>query len=97
MALRHTSPEDSETASIQKRLRGDLVEANERYAQAEKAFTDIVSNVPSGIPSPDGTLRIRQISEERRTASEAYRKASERYSDFVLRGIIPQDSEEPVD
>lgn len=80
---------------IQSQLRRVLERANERYRKAEKDFTDVALGVPSGIPSPDGTLRIRKISEERHAASEEYRKALQCYTDFVLHGIVPEDMKMP--
>jgi len=40
-------------------LRKDLHEAQERRQIASERFKEVVAEVPSGIPNPDGTDRIR--------------------------------------
>ncbi|HVP48112.1 MAG TPA: hypothetical protein VMT32_16070 [Bryobacteraceae bacterium] len=44
---------------IEFRLRGDLEAARELHEGARHQLQCAVSEVPSGIPSPDGALRIR--------------------------------------
>src|ERR1700693_1498820 len=42
-------------------LQHELKAATERAASASAAFLDVTSQVPSGLPHPDGTQRIRNI------------------------------------
>jgi hypothetical protein len=51
----------------------------------------ITSEIPSGIPAPDGALRIEKAAEEHRGAFEALRKALERWNVFIVHGNIPDE------
>src|SRR5258708_14418766 len=45
-------------------LHQELRAATERAASASAAFLDVTSQVPSGLPHPDGTQRIRNMAHE---------------------------------
>lgn len=46
---------------VHARLQEELKNATERAASASAAFLDVTSQVPSGLPHPDGTQRIRNL------------------------------------
>ena len=76
---------------IEKRLKGDLDKARAEYQSAYGEFQSIVKDIPSGIPHPDGELRIRQSGAASRAALQNYRLALMRFSDYCLSGTVPED------
>jgi hypothetical protein len=65
--------------------------------RVRKAFDEVVSSVPSGLPSPDGSLRI---SNARRLESAArcdYMIALRELTRFVIDGEIPERLREKGD
>ena len=72
-------------------LFSDLDEAAKRSDNANDAFTAILSSIPNGDPHPDGTQRIRNASSELTAAREATMKAHNRLTDFLNKGIVPDD------
>jgi hypothetical protein len=48
-------------------------------------------DIPSGIPHPDGTERIRQARREVALSQENYLRANKRLRDFLVNGIVPDD------
>ena len=76
---------------IERRLCADLQAARVDRAAAAQRFNDVIRNVPTGIPSPDSSLGIRQAGSEYHLAQEAYRVALQRFTDFLVRGIVPAD------
>ena len=76
---------------VEKNLRGELERTQAAYKTARSEFRSITRDVPSGIPHPDGTLRIEQSAQAYRLASEAYVSALKRFSAFAVNRIIPDD------
>ncbi len=72
-------------------LQRELKEATERAATASAAFLDVTSQVPSGLPHPDGTQRIRNLSHELAFARTALMRAHSRMDVFLVSGIAPDD------
>ena len=72
-------------------LKDDVTEATERAHAASDAFEAIVTEVPSGLPHPDGTQRIHNASQKLSTARQEMMRAHERLHDFLTRGKIPED------
>ena len=68
-----------------------LEEATKRAEDAGDVFLVITGEIPSGIPHPDGTQRIHNASHDLSTAREAMIKAQKRLTDFLERGIVPDD------
>jgi hypothetical protein len=68
-----------------------LEEATKRAEDAGDVFLVITGEIPSGIPYSDGTQRIHNASHDLSTAREAMIKAQKRLTDFVERGIVPDD------
>jgi hypothetical protein len=53
----------------------------------------VMDDIPSGIPHPDGTDRIRFASSEYKASREETTAAMKRLSDYLIRGMIPPDLE----
>jgi hypothetical protein len=67
-------------------LREQLDAARIEYSTASAEFDLIAKDLPSGIPQPDGTLRIHKAGQASRAALQHYMRALKRYIDF-----LPQD------
>jgi hypothetical protein len=72
-------------------LQDELKAATERAASASAAFLDVTSQVPSGLPHPDGTQRIRNIAHELAFARTQLMRAHSRMDTFLVSGIAPDD------
>jgi hypothetical protein len=75
----------------EKRLGGDLEKARVEYRAACIEFHSLLNDIPSGIPQPDGNLRIMQTGQAARAALEKYRRAIQRFNDCTVYGIAPED------
>src|SRR3954447_11268604 len=71
---------------VRSKLQQALKDATERAARASTAFLEVTSQVPSGLPHPDGTQRIRNISHELAFARTALMRAHSRLDDFLVSG-----------
>jgi hypothetical protein len=76
---------------VHNRLERDLKAASERAAAASAAFLAVTSQVPSGLPHPDGTQRIRNISHELTFARTELMRAHSRLDAFLVSGVAPDD------
>jgi hypothetical protein len=72
-------------------LQEELKAATDRAASASAAFLDVTSQVPSGLPYPDGTQRIRNIAHELAFARTELMRAHSRMDTFLVSGIAPED------
>lgn len=81
----------SQTKSIQNLLVDRIIEATARVTLANQIFLDVMNQVPSGLPHPDGTQRIRNASRELLRARKAMMTAHQRLDDFIESGIVPED------
>jgi len=72
-----------------------LLQTVQSTTAAQKAAYEnlkaITSEIPSGLPSPDGTARIKQAGERNRAALNALNNALQRWHDFTVHGTIPED------
>ena len=75
------------------RLSQALEEAKREYETASQRFEAMRAEVPSGPPHTNETHRVEQAARASRVALEAYRRAFQRYTDFTLRGMIPENHE----
>jgi len=57
---------------------------------ANETFSAVMSQVPSGVPHPDGTQRIHNASRELDAAREEMMKANTRLNNFIEHGIVPE-------
>ena len=76
-------------------LKDELDEARTAHLIASAKFDAAVMNVPSGLPHPDGSLRIQQAGCATRKALDRYVTALRRFSDFVASGTVPEDLRPP--
>lgn len=72
-------------------LHQDLQAATERAKAATAAFDAVTSEIPSGMPHPDGTQRIHNASREISQARVGLMIAHNRLNDYLSRGIVPDD------
>jgi hypothetical protein len=72
-------------------LHRDLDVATERASAAAATFDAVTSDIPSGIPHPDGTQRIHNASREMSQARVGLMIAHNRLNDYLARGIAPDD------
>ena len=84
----------SEARDVADRLQEDLKRTTADFRRMQHAFDEVVRDAPSGIPFSDGQVRIVQSATALRIAFEKYREALTRYSDFVMRGIVPKDQQD---
>ena len=72
-------------------LQRELKEATARATAASAAFLDVTRQIPSGLPYPDGTQRIHNISQELAFARTQLMRAHSRMDTFLVSGIAPED------
>ena len=70
-------------------LRAELAAARHRRDEAAERFDEMISEVPSGIPHPDGTERIRQVSAAYGRTQAEMAAAFGRLNDFLIHGKVP--------
>jgi len=58
---------------------------------ASTKFNEVVRDIPSGLPHPDGTQRIHNVGRELIDAREKLAAAITRLNDFVSHEIVPED------
>jgi len=68
-----------------------MSEAKLRADSANQEFTIIMSDIPSGLPHPDGLQAIRNVSAERTVAQIKLMEAHARLTDYLDHGIVPED------
>ena len=86
-------PDFVDPQGIRQLLEDAFDAAQQRRIEASKRFTEVMDDIPSGIPQPDGTDRIKMASREYKDSREAASAAMKRLSDFMIRGIIPDELE----
>lgn len=77
--------------SVQNILVEQIVGATNRVNKATHAFFEVMGQVPTGFPHPDGSQRIHNASLELSTARKELMKAHTRLDDFLKKGIVPAD------
>lgn len=86
-----TQPAAVDAQDVRQLLQDDFDAAQNRRIDASKRFAEVIDDIPSGIPHPDGTDRIRLASREYSASRVAATEAMRRLSDFLIRGIIPPE------
>ena len=82
--------------SIADQLQRQLRDAQSEHISAIAKFNELMSQVPTGDPNPDASLTIQRVAEQSRAALRNYMHALDRYIDFVIRGIVPEDLKRSV-
>uniref|UniRef100_Q01XH3 Uncharacterized protein n=1 Tax=Solibacter usitatus (strain Ellin6076) TaxID=234267 RepID=Q01XH3_SOLUE len=76
---------------IRQRLWDELETARAEHVAASRQFDLTVHESPSGLPHPDGVLRMQQVGRNAGSALQDYMRALKRFTDFTLNGTIPPD------
>jgi hypothetical protein len=74
-------------SAIEEKLRAALEAARERETKATREFRSAIPDT-SSIPIPQGAQQLKHAAEE---AASAYLIALQRFSNFVIHGIVPDD------
>lgn len=85
--------EDGNRRSIVARLKAELDEAYRLNVAASAGLESITKEVRSGVLQTNGSIRIRDASAKMKAATDKYRRAVNRYTNFTVRGVLPEDSE----
>jgi len=80
---------DGAEEQVRQALHQEVRSANERREHALQWFSQVINDIPSGIPSPDGTDRIRQASRAYSHARKALSDAVTKLNNFLVHGTIP--------
>ena len=77
---------------IERILHDDLERARLLYDSETATFRTATSRMTaSDSNNPDGTPAVRTAGTERRASLEAYLLALKRFTDFIMRGIVPDE------
>ena len=76
---------------IERLLHAELERTQTAYQTELKKFSSITQDIPSGIPHPDGLMRIEQAGNSYHRALADYMRALKRFNDFVVKRIVPDD------
>jgi hypothetical protein len=76
---------------IEEILKKELEVADSLYKLARAEFMRVCSDIPSGLPQPDGTQRIQNAGRSQRAAQEAYAAALRRFNGFIVKGELPEE------
>lgn len=70
-------------------LQQDVTEAQERAHAANAAFREVMKDVPSNLPHPDGTQRVLNVCRLLSSARREMTDADSRLNDFLMHGTVP--------
>ncbi len=76
---------------IRSTLLKDILELTARTNEATKEFEVVMGQIPSGLPHPDGTQRIKNASNKLTIARKELMKAHARLNDYIERGGVLDD------
>jgi hypothetical protein len=76
-------------------LAEDLRRAREAFESARANFAGVTSDIPSGIPHPDGAARVKNAGDSFQATMNAYALALREFNAFVVHGTIPDRLKEP--
>jgi hypothetical protein len=76
---------------IRSTLLQDVLELTARTEEATKEFEAVMGQIPSGLPHPDGTQRIKNASAKWSIARKELMKAHCRLNEHSGRGFAPDD------
>ena len=72
-------------------LKEEFEAAKRQMNLASQRFNEVVRDIPSGLPHPDGTQRIQNVGRELVDAREKLAAAIARLNDFVSHEVVPED------
>ena len=77
---------------IEKILHDELERARLVYDAEERNFRAVTrAMIPTDANYPDRTAAIRTAGGERRSTLQAYSLALQRFTDFIIHGVVPDD------
>jgi hypothetical protein len=76
------------------RLDTEILRTRTEYREAVQHFQQLVNQVPSGTPHPDGSVRLHRAGQEVQRTLEEYTKAVQRKNAFVVNRAISPDTED---
>ena len=77
--------------SVEARLLDELQTARKLHEAVRYRLRHSVSNIPSGSQPPDGALGVHLAAASESEGRRAYVRAMRRYTDFILRGKLPDN------
>jgi hypothetical protein len=70
-------------------LQQDVTAAEERANAANAAFREVMQDIPSSLPHPDGTQRVLNVCRLLSAARREMTDADSRLNDFLVHGTVP--------
>ena len=70
-------------------LQQDVAGAEERANAANAAFREVMKDIPSNLPHPDGTQRVLNVCRLLSAARREMTEADSRLNDFLVHGTVP--------
>jgi len=83
--------QESNSNSPLSALHRDLLEATLLVEATSFEFKATISDIPSGLPHPDGSQRIQNTSRKLAAALRQRQRAHNNLNDYLNRGIVPKD------
>jgi hypothetical protein len=84
-AMRHVLPGQN----LEIFLLNEIKRTREAYDKTRIGFSAVSSDIPSGIPHPDGTTRIKNARRDNSAALEEYMRALREFNDFIISRKVP--------
>jgi hypothetical protein len=84
------------TPDVEAILRQKLRLAELAFEAAKIELKEVTSDIPSGLPHPDGAGRIRNAGIAYRSAVGRYCFALSQFNEFLINGTIPEDLKEAI-
>ena len=81
----------AEYERVHRLLEKQFVKAVRGRDLASALFAEVHRDIPSGLPYPDGTHRIKKVSREYSCSLNELSRAVQRMADFKIWGIVPED------
>jgi hypothetical protein len=72
-------------------LQREILASTARAHAASEALMAIMGDIPSGLPHPDGSLRIKNAARELAAARKEVMQAHSQLDEFLSRGVVPGD------
>lgn len=68
----------------------DLADSTMQADAASDEFLAVMTEIPSGMPHPDGREKIKNVSQKLRAAREQMSRAEVRLNEFQTTGVVPE-------
>jgi hypothetical protein len=81
---------------VRSTLLQDILELTARIDEASAEFDEVMRQIPSDLPHPDGVQRIKNISAKLSTARQELMNAHRRLDDHLDRRIVPEDLKQAI-